>query len=331
MKTFVYSTHNYEKTFLEKAAKSKIELTFSTVQLTKKTVSLSNGFDAVVLFTADKVNAAILEVLHENGVRFIALRSTGFDHVDLKKASELGMKIANVPAYSPYAIAEFSVALIQSLNRKIVLSQQLMTQHDFRLDQLVGEDLHGKTVGVVGTGTIGSVFAKIMHGFGCKLIGYDIVKNETLIQQTAITYKSLEDLCALSDIISINCPLNDVTKYMFAKKQFEQMKKGVIFINTARGGIVHTKDLIVALDNGTIAAAGLDVYENEKNIFFKDLRKKDITDKTFEKLRAHPSVLITGHQAFLTKEALQGIAETTICNLVEWSNNGTAKNELKSS
>jgi D-lactate dehydrogenase len=270
----------------------------------------------------------VLKRLHENGVRFIALRSTGFDHVDLKKASKLGMKIANVPAYSPFAIAEFAVALIQALNRKIILSQQLMAQHDFRLDQLVGLDLHGKTVGIVGTGTIGSIFAKIMQGFGCQLIGYDIVKNRKLVIETAIKYKSLEELCAISDIISINCPLDASTKYLFNKKIFKQMKKGVIFINTARGGIVNTKDLIAALDNGTIAAAGLDVYENEKNIFFKDLREKEINDETFEKLHAHPSVLITGHQAFLTEEALQGIAETTIQNLVEWSKNGTAENEL---
>ena len=203
-----------------------------------------------------------------------------------------------------------------------------MKQNDFRLDQLIGFDLHGKTIGVVGTGKIGSAFAKIMHGFGCKLIGYDIEEKKELVHQTGINYTSLEDLCKSSDVISINCPLNTATKYMFNKSVFAQMKKGVVFINTARGGIVNTLDLMDALDKRIVAAAGLDVYEYEKPIFFHNHKGLQINDELFPKLRSYPNVLITGHQAFLTNEALSGIAEITIANLDEWEHYGVSKNEV---
>lgn len=328
MKTLVYSIHGFDKPFLERAAQGKYELVFTEQPLNKTTAHLANGFDAVALFTSDNASAEVLSELSDYGVKFIALRSVGYDHVDLEKAKSLGIKVANVPAYSPYAIAEHAVALLMVLNRKILLSQQLMNENDFRLDQLIGFDLHGKTVGIVGTGKIGAAFAKIMHGFGCKLIGYDIEENQELIHQTNITYASLEELCNSSDVISVNCPLNTATKYMFNKKIFAQMKKGVVFINTARGGIVNTLDLMDALDKDIVAAAGLDVYEYEKPIFFHDHKGSQINDELFQKLRSYPNVLITGHQAFLTNEALQGIAGTTIANLDAWSHDGISKNEL---
>jgi D-lactate dehydrogenase len=203
-----------------------------------------------------------------------------------------------------------------------------MRQNDFRLDELVGFDLHGKTIGVVGTGKIGSAFAKIMCGFGCKLLAYDIEVNEALIKETQIEYVSFENLCRQSDVISINCPLNADTKYIFNKSTFSLMKKGVVFINTARGGIVNTKDLMEALDNGTVSFAGLDVYENEKPIFFYNHSDKKIEDELFEKLRSHPNVLVTGHQAFLTNEALQGISATTISNIDQWSKEGKSVNDI---
>ncbi len=328
MKTLVYSIHGFDKPFLEKAAQGKHELVFTEQPLNETTANLTNGFDAVALFTSDNASEEVLEKLYDSGVKFIALRSVGYDHVDIAKAKQLGIKVANVPEYSPYAIAEHAVALIMALNRKILLSQKLMNKNDFRLDQLIGFDLHGKTIGIVGTGKIGAAFTKIMHGFGCKLIAYDIEENQELIHQTNISYTSLSELCKSSDVISVNCPLNTETKYLFNKSTFSQMKKGVVFINTARGGIVNTIDLIEALDSGTVAAAGLDVYENEKPIFFYDHIDSQINDAIFQKLRSYPNVLLTGHQAFLTNEALQGIADTTIANLDGWSNNQISKNEL---
>ena len=197
------------------------------------------------------------------------------------------------------------------------------------MDHLVGYDLHGKTIGIIGTGKIGRAFAKIMNGFGCKLLAYDLVENNELISQTNISYTTLENLCKKSDVISIHCPLNSTTKSMFNKTIFSMMKKGMVFINTSRGGIVKTFDLLEALNNGTIAAAGLDVYENEKTIFFHNYIGLQIKDDIFCKLRSHPNVLITGHQGFLTNEALQGIANTTIANLTDWEYNGISVNEVK--
>jgi len=203
-----------------------------------------------------------------------------------------------------------------------------MRQNDFRLDRLVGFDFHEKTIGVVGTGKIGGAFTRIMHGFGCTLLGYDIEQHQALIEATNITYTSLEELCGQSDVISVNCPLNVYTKSMFNTNTFSKMKKGVMFINTARGGVVNTNDLMDAMDNGTAASAGLDVYEYEKPIFFYDHTDKELEDKLFEKIRSYPNVLITGHQAFLTQEALKGIASTTIANLDVWEGNGISENEL---
>ena len=328
MKTLVYSIHGFDKPFIEKLGQGKHELMFTEQPLNENTAHLAKGFEAVAIFTSDKANAEVLDVLSNNGVKFIALRSVGYDHVDLAKAKQLNIKVANVPAYSPYAIAEHSVALLMALNRKIILAQELMKQNDFRLDKLVGFDLHNKTIGVVGTGKIGSAFVRIMHGFGCKILAYDIEQDSDLIEQCKVQYTSLETLCKNSDVISVNCPLNEATKYMFNKTTFSQMKNGVVFINTARGGIVNTQDLLDALDHGIVSSAGLDVYEYEKPIFFYDHSNTQIEDDLFEKMRSHPNVLITGHQGFLTHEALEGIATTTIRNIDEWSINGKSINDI---
>ncbi|SKB58786.1 2-hydroxyacid dehydrogenase [Maribacter arcticus] len=328
MRTLVYSIHGFDKPFLEMAANDKHELAFTKEPLNENTADLAKGYEAVVLFTSDRGTAQALEKQAAHGIKYLALRSAGFDHVDLAKAKELGMKVAYVPSYSPYAIAEHAVALMLALNRKLILGQELMNQNNFILDQLVGFDLHGKTVGIVGTGKIGGAYTRIMHGFGCKLLGYDIEQDQELIEDTNISYTSLERLCEQSDVISVNCPLNVCTKHMFNKEIFSKMKKGVMFINTARGGVVNTNDLIDALDNGIIAFAGLDVYEYEKPIFFYDHSGKALEDRLFEKLRSYPNVLITGHQAFLTNEALKGIASTTIANLDAWERNEISENEL---
>jgi D-lactate dehydrogenase len=328
MKIFVYNAHRFEKPFLEKASQSKHQLLYSVYPLDINTVKLSKGCDAVLIFTSCDASANVLDKLRQNGVRFIALRCVGHNNVDLDKAKMLGIKVANVPAYSPYAIAEHAVALLLALNRKIVLGQQLMKKNDFSLDQLIGFDLHGKTVGIIGTGKIGSAFAHIMKGFGCHLLAYDVQENKELIDQTNIEYKSLDAVCKESDVISLHCPLNMATQCLFDKKVFSDMKKGVYFINTARGGIVNTKDLIDAIENGTIAGAGLDVYENEKDIFFRNHLNNVIIDEVFDKLRSFPNVLITGHQAFLTTEALLGIAQTTFSNISNWKTNGKCDNDL---
>lgn len=328
MKTLVYSIHAFDRPFLEAAAKGKHDVHFTDLSLSEETVALAEGCEAISLFTGDHASAEVLEQLYAIGVRYVALRSVGYDHVDLEKAKQVGMKVANVPAYSPNAIAEHAVAMILAINRKLAKSRDLMHNNDFRLDELVGFDLFGKTVGIVGTGKIGAAFARIMHGFGCKLVAFDPVKNQELIDQTGISYESLESLCTQSDVIAIHCPLNAETKYLFNKSRFAQMKKGALFVNTARGGIVNTIDLLEAIDSGTIEAAGLDVYEFEKPIYFKDLRNTPPADKLFERLRNHPRVLLTGHQAFLTNEALRGIAETTVANLDQWDEDGGSENEL---
>lgn len=328
MKTLVYSIHGFDKPFLENNTTGNHQFIFTEQALNTETADMAAGCEAVSLFTGDVANAGVLEKLYTTGVRYIALRSVGYDHVDLEKARSLGMKVANVPAYSPYAIAEHSVALLLALNRKLFRSRELMSHNDFRLDELVGFDLFGKTVGIVGTGKIGAAFARIMNGFGCKLIAYDPVENEFLKQETTLRYVNLSELCQTSDIIAIHCPLNQHTKHLFDKTLFSQMKKGVFFINTARGAITDTEALLEAMENGTVAAAGLDVYEFEKPIYFKDLRERSVNDPLFDRLRNHPNVILTGHQAFLTNEALQGIAETTCYNLDSWERSGSSVNDL---
>jgi D-lactate dehydrogenase len=328
MKTLVYSTRSYDQAFLEKATNHQHELVFTNEPLNATNALMAKGFNAISLFTSDDASAPVLEILASNGIKGIALRTAGHDHVDVLKAKSLGIRVANVSAYSPNAVAEHAVALLMALNRKIVLGQQLMNQQDYRLEQLVGFDLKGKSVGVIGTGKIGSAFATIMHGFGCDLLGYDITVNTNLVTKTNIRYTSLEEICEQCDVISVHCPLNPGTKFMFNKALFSKMKKGIFFINTARGGVVNTIDLIEAINNETIAAVGLDVYENEKPIFFSNHSDNAITDELFLKLRSYPNVLITGHQSFLTNEALSGIAKTTIENLNAWEKGAASPNEL---
>ncbi len=328
MKVLVYSTFGFIRRFLEQANQGKHELIFIEDRLNKETAILSKSFEGISVFSLDKADEQVLKILNQFGVKFISTRSVGYDHIDIKKANELGIKVANVPAYSPYAIAEHTVALLLALNRKIVQGQKLLHQNDFRLDNLIGYDLHGKTVGIIGTGNIGSAFARIMNGFGCRLLAYDIEPNEILQNEISLTYTSLEDVCKHSDIVSISCPLNENTQYMLNKEIFSIMKKGAVLLNTARGGIVNTLDLIAALDEGIISAAGLDVYEYEAEFFFYDHSKTGIDDDLFLKLRSYPNVLITGHQGFLTYEALNGISKTTIANIDQWEAQGYSENDI---
>lgn len=326
MKTLIYSSHKYEKPYLEQANKNKHHFIFTKQSLSKETVNLAKGFEAISIFSADEASKNILESLFKLGVKYITLRMAGFDNVDLKKCHELGIKIANVPKYSPFSVAEHAAFLALSLNRKIKLSQNLIKKNDFRLDQLVGFDMNNKTVGIIGTGNIGTVFAKIMHGFGCKLLAYDLKENAILKKEIGVKYVALDQLCAASDIISLHCPLNESTKYLLNKEKFALMKKEVLIINTSRGAVINTKDLVKALDSKKIAGAALDVYEFEKGLFFKKHTK--IHDKLFKTLHKKENVIITGHQAFLTAEALTNISNTMVYNLDCWGKGESSSNEI---
>jgi D-lactate dehydrogenase len=328
MKTMVYSTHGFEKPFLNKAFHNSPDLIFTVYRLDMDTVKMATGCKAIIAFTTDDLSAEVLDKLYHNGIRFIALRSMGYDHINLTKAKELGIKVANVPNYSPFSVAEHALTLLLALNRKIINGQKLMARNNFSLNELVGFDLHEKTIGIIGLGKIGSAFAKIMNGFGCRLLGYDPIENKQLTKQIPLSYTPLKELCQQSDIISIHCPLNDETRYLFNEKVFSLMKKGSFLINTARGSILNTIDMLAALDNGTLAGAGLDVYENEKNIFFRNHLNNIILDPTFKKLRNYKNVIITGHQGFLTKEALSSIAQTTAENINNWEKEKINPNEL---
>jgi D-lactate dehydrogenase len=291
----------------------------STERLSLSTCHLAEGFKSICLFTSDDASAPVLERLYEMGVRFIALRSAGYNHVDLQKAAGLGIKVANVPAYSPNAIAEHAVAMMMALNRKLVVADNRVKRHDFRLDGLIGFDMNKKVAGIVGLGFIGSVLAKILHGFGCTLLGCDMHPNKELTEKYGLVYTDLDTLCRESDIISLHIPLSPQTKYLINKEKIALMKDGVMLVNTARGGIVDTQALIGGISSGKIGSFGMDVYEKEAGIFFYDHSSKPLEDDTLAQLIALPNVLITAHQAFLTDTALRNIADTTTYNLKCWA------------
>ncbi len=328
MKVLVYSTRDFEKPYLERANNKRHYLTFTNEALSSSTAISAVGYDAVSIFSADEACFLTLEKLRSFGVKYICLRSVGYDNVNIKAAKREGIKVANVPAYSPNAIAEHAVTLLLALNRKLIEANSNIKRFNFDLNHLTGFDLNGKTAGIVGTGRIGSVMAKIMHGFGCKLLGNDIEEDHVLTERYGLQYVSLNDLCEQSDIISLHVPLNSETHHIINEDLFDVMKESVYLINTARGAVVNTDDLIKALDHKKIAAYGMDVYENEKGIFFKDLSHNIPDDDALIKLIAMPNVLVTGHQAFLTHEALTNIAETTIYNLDCWESDKVNDNEL---
>lgn len=326
MKVCFFSAFPFQTESLE-AVKGTNEFILVNAPLSLENVDLAKDCEVVSIFSTDRADAEILMRLKDLGTRFLALRSVGFEHVDLSKASQLGIRVANVPEYSPYAIAEHAVALLLALNRKIYQSQLLMQLQDFRLDGLIGMDLFGKTVGIIGTGKIGFAFAKIMHGFGCRLLAHD-PQTHPEAEKIGMTYLTLDEMLPQCDVVAIHCPMNEHTARMLNRERMLSMKKGSLLINTARGGIIDTHALIEMLENKHISGAGLDVYEKEKGLFFQDHRETMLKDELFSRLRSFPNVLITGHQAFLTNEALEGIARTTAENIKEWEENGTSVNDL---
>lgn len=328
MKVLVYSSKDFEVSFLEEANRGKHKMRFIKDTLTSDTAMEAIGFHAISVFSSDTVSNIVLEKLKDFGVKYISLRSVGYDNVNLFTAQSLDIKVANVPAYSPFAIAEHTVAILQALNRKLWPSFQRINQFNFDINNLIGFDLNNKTVGILGTGKIGSVMAKIMHGFGCELLGFDIIKNKELTAKYHLKYVSLKEVCLKSDIISIHLPLTTETHHLIDKDLIELMKPNAVIVNTARGAIINTKDILDALINDRISGLAMDVYEHERDIFFKDHSQKIPNDDTFIKLNALPNVLITGHHAFLTVEALTNIAETTIYNLDCWEDKKDNENEL---
>jgi len=328
MKVAIYSTHNFERDYLRKANNEEHELIYLEVGLTENTVPLAKDCKAISIFTGDKANASILEKLEKIGVESLALRSAGFNHVDLTRAKELGIRVARVPAYSPYAIAEHTIALMLTLNRKLIRAHNRVRELNFSLDGLVGFDMHGKTVGVIGTGKIGSAVVHILHGFGCRILANDQHENEELIKNSSITYTDCATLCKESDIVTLHIPLSADTRYLINRDCISTMKPGVMLINTSRGALVDTKAVIDALKTRQVGHFGMDVYEEEEGLFFEDHSEDILQDDVIARLMTFNNVLITSHQAFLTRTALTNIAETTIYNLDCFEKKEKNENEL---
>ncbi|WP_417884600.1 2-hydroxyacid dehydrogenase [Zunongwangia sp.] len=314
MKLAFFSTKSYDKEFFDTFDNQEIQITYFDGHLYKDTTNLANGFDAVCVFVHDDLDEETIKNLSENGVRLIVLRCAGFNNVDLKAAEKYNMGVYRVPAYSPEAVAEHALALILTLNRKTHKAYNRVREGNFSLERLRGFDIHGKTVGVIGSGKIGTIFASNMMGLGCDVIAYDMYENEELKRKGGV-YVSLEELLEKSDIISLHCPLTPETKHLINKDTFKLMKDGVMLINTSRGPLINTIDTVEALKSGKLGYLGIDVYEQEEHLFFRDLSESIIKDDIISRLISFPNVLITSHQGFLTKEALQQIAEVTVKNI----------------
>ncbi len=329
MKIFFYDAHDFERKAFD-AANSKQGLTIEwcSHRLTPQSAVLARGFEVACLFVEDRADAEALKILKEGGVRLIALRSAGFNHVDLKAARELGLRVVRVPEYSPYAVAEHAASLLMALNRKIPRAVARVKDLNFSLEGLVGRDLHGQTVGVVGTGRIGRAFARIMLGFGCKVIAYDQQVSIEL-EAMGVTYCSLRDLIAASDVLSLHIPLTPETWHLIDAKAFAAMKPGALLVNTGRGALVESVALIETLKSGRIGGAALDVYEEEEGIFFHDLSGKGLKDDVLARILSFPNVIVTSHQAFLTLEALSAIAEVTLSNVAAFARGERSGNEVE--
>lgn len=329
MKVAFFSAKPYDQQSFEATNQAfGHDLHFFESRLTATTAALAEGFPAVCVFINDNLGATTLRQIGGTGTRLVALRCAGFNNVDLETAKELDMTVVRVPAYSPYAVAEHTVGLILMLNRKLYRAYNRVRDDNFSLNGLLGFDLHGKTVGVVGTGKIGQCFAQIMNGFGCKLLAYDVYQNPACLEM-GVQYVDLPDLLAQSDIISLHCPLMPSTHYMINRDSLRRFKPGAMLINTSRGGLVDTQAVIAALKSGQVGYFGADVYEEEENLFFEDLSGTVIQDDTFQLLQSYPNVVITAHQAFFTQDALSNIAQTTLSNISDVEAGKPCENEIR--
>lgn len=328
MKIAVCSTQAHDRRFLTEAnVGAGHELTFFDSHLNEETRHIVAGFPAVCVFVNDTLNATVLGSLAAQGTRLIALRCAGFNNVDVAADSELGLRVVRVPAYSPHSVAEHSVALMMGLNRRLPRAYNRVRDGNFSLDGLLGFELRGKTVGIIGTGRIGIALAEILRGFGCRLIAYDPFPNAEC-KALGVDYVSLAELYAASDIISLHAPLSQATLHLIDAAALAQMKDGVMLINTSRGAVIDTAAVIDGMKSGKVGYLGLDVYEQEGDLFFQDLSNQVIQDDMFERLLTFPNVLITGHQGFFTHEALSSIAQTTLQNISLFEQSGQCQNEV---
>lgn len=328
MQITFFSSQPYDKTFfLEQNKKFNFKLDFLNEQLNETTAELVRT-EAICAFVNDRINSEVLEILKRRGVKIIALRCAGFNNIDINKAIDLGIKVVRAPAYAPEAVAEHALAMIMTLNRKTHKSYNRVREQNFSLNGLLGFNLSSKTIGVIGTGNIGKVFCHIMLGIGKKVVAYDINPDEDL-ERRGVLYLPLDEVFRTSDIISLHCPLNDKTKYLINQKSIHLMKNNVMIINTSRGGLIDTKAMINALKEGKIHSLGIDVYEQEASLFFRDLSEDIIQDDVIIRLMSFPNVLITAHQGFFTEEALTQISFTTLNNLNEFKDGLPLTNEVK--
>jgi D-lactate dehydrogenase len=323
MKVAVFSTRPYDRCSLEAANAGKHDLTYFEIGLCRESAAMAAQSEVVCAFVNDILDRATLKTLSEGRTRLVALRCTGFNNVDLAAADAFGISVARVPAYSPHAVAEHSVALILSLNRHIHRAYARVREGNFSLDGLLGFDMRGRTVGIIGTGKIGMALARILNGFGCVLLATDPVPDVEFTRLGG-RYVPLSELLGAADIISLHCPLTPETRHLMGSSTIAQMKKGVMLINTSRGAVVDTRAVIDGLKTGKIGQLGLDVYEEEEHIFFDDHSEQLIQDDVLARLLTFPNVLITGHQAFFTSDSLRAIAETTIANISAFADHGQA-------
>ena len=328
MKIAFFNTKPYDKRYFEQVNQQHgHEIHYFLPHLNLETTALISDEDVVCAFINDSLNAPVLKALKDKGVKLVALRSAGYNHVDLAVANELQLPVVRVPAYSPYAVAEHATGLLLCLNRRIHRAFNRVREGDFSLHNLMGFDLHGKTVGVIGTGNIGQAFIKIMQGFGCQVIAYDVKPNQAC-SDSGVSYLSLHEVLKQASILSLHCPLNPDTFHMINADTLAVMQDGVTIINTSRGKLIDTKAVIAALKTGKIGLLGLDVYEEEEAVFFEDLSASVIQDDQLSRLLTFPNVIITSHQAFFTQEAMEKIARVTLQNISEFGKDGTLSNKV---
>jgi D-lactate dehydrogenase len=329
MKVFFFDTRTYDKEHFKSAnVNYQHELHFYEGRLTENSAPLAFGHPCVCSFVNDQLNRSVLETLVAGGTKLIALRSAGYNHIDLQAAKALGLKVTRVPEYSPHAVAEHAVALILTLNRKLHRSYNRVREGNFSLEGLEGFDLFNKKVGVIGTGKIGKVFIQIMRGFGTHILAYDPVPDLTFAASHKVNYVELTDLLEQSDVISLHLPLNTGTHHLINYEALKKMKKGAMLINTGRGKLIDTKALISVLKSGHLGSAGLDVYEEEEQYFFNDHSSQVVEDDILARLMTFPNVLLTSHQGFLTKEALDSIAQTTLQSVTQFETSDILTNEV---
>ncbi len=329
MKIAFFSTKPYDRRFFDLANQEfGHEITYFETRLTRQTVKLAEGFESACAFVNDQLDASVLIALAAQGTRLVALRCAGFNNVDINRAGELGLSVVRVPAYSPHAVAEHTVGLMLALNRKVYWANSRVKEGNFSLDGLLGFDMHGRTVGIIGTGKIGACVVRILKGFGCKIIAHDKFKNPAC-EKLGVEYVGLDALFARADIVSLHCPLFKETHHLVDNDSIGRMKKGVMIINTSRGALIDSRAAIEGLKSRKIGYLGIDVYEEEEELFFEDKTFEIRTDDVFARLTTFPNVVITGHQAYFTQEAVEQIAQTTLENITAYEQGAELENAIR--